>query len=53
MQVKTANSLAVLSRQQLNLPEYNSFKKKKFSLDNIRLNNRVLAVQNTIGDAFL
>ena len=53
LQVKTANSLAVLSRQQLNLPEYNSFKRKKFSLDNIRLNNRVLAVQNTIGDAFI
>lgn len=53
LQVQKANSLAVLSRQQLNLPEYNSFKKKIFSLDKIKLNNKLLAVQNTIGDAFL
>jgi hypothetical protein len=53
LQVRTANSLAVLSRQQLNLPEYNSFKKKKFSLDNIKLSNKVLALQNSVGDAFL
>lgn len=51
LQVQTANTFDVLSRQQLNVPEYNSSLKKKFSLDDIKMNNRVLATTNTLKQA--